>query len=237
METMEMLKTNKSPWMVAAGVAAVAATGALLWSRRMRVTLTDDNALSLQKTTELARVRPRSGLTGLVALILGGVVYSQWKNSRGDSAGGEVEDTIEVAVPLSTAYNQWTQFEEFPRFMETVEQVRQLDDQHLHWRANVAGKTKEWDAEITEQVPDQRIAWRSTSGVKNSGVVTFQKVGDNRTRVKLRMNYEPESAEEKVGSALGGVKLTTVANLRRFKELVESRGAETGAWRGSIAQH
>ena len=174
----------------------------------------------------------------VAALAAGGVLLSK-KLRKSAAAGGRssIEVSTEVDVPLSTAYNQWTQFEEFPRFMESVEQVRQVDDTHLHWRANVAGKTKEWDSEITEQIPDKRIAWRSTSGVQNSGVVTFHKVGDNRTRVMLQMNYQPESATEKIGDTLGGVKLTAKGNLKRFKQLVEQRGTETGAWRGTVAQH
>ncbi|MDQ6881779.1 MAG: SRPBCC family protein [Pseudomonadota bacterium] len=155
----------------------------------------------------------------------------------GDSGSSTVEQTIVVGVPVSTAYNQFTQFEEFPRFMETVEQVDQVDNTHLHWRAVVAGKTKEWDAEITEQVPDQRIAWRSTSGVKNSGVVSFDKVSENKTRVCLQMTYEPESADETIGAALGAVKMTARSNLKKFKKLVEASGVETGAWRGEVAQH
>jgi len=155
---------------------------------------------------------------------------------RGTGELSFVQDSIEIDVPISTVYNQWTQFEEFPRFMESVEEVRQLDDTHLHWRANVAGKTKEWDAELTEQIPDQRIAWNSTSGPRNNGVVTFDKIGENRTRVSLMMEYEPETTAEKVGDALGGVKLTAKGNLMRFKDLIEKRGVETGAWRGSIPQ-
>ena len=147
-----------------------------------------------------------------------------------------IQKSIDVGVPARTAYNQWTQFEEFPRFMASVEQVRQVDDTHLHWRAVVAGRTKEWDAEITEQIPDKRIAWRSINGVQNAGVVTFHKIGENRTRVMLQMDYEPESLVEKAGDAVGGVKLTTKGNLKRFKELVEQRGAESGAWRGEVPQ-
>jgi uncharacterized membrane protein len=121
--------------------------------------------------------------------------------------------------------------------MASVQEVRQIDDTHLHWRAVVAGKTKEWDAEITEQIPDQRIAWRSTSGVANSGAVTFHRIGDARTQVMLQMDYQPETAGEKIGAALGGVKLTTKGNLQRFKDLIERRGVETGEWRGTVARH
>src|SRR3954471_9435995 len=104
-----------------------------------------------------------------------------------------IEQSVEVEAPIEAVYNQWTQFEEFPRFMSSVQEVRQIDDTHLHWSATIAGKTKEWDAEITEQIPDQRIAWRSVGGVNNAGVVTFQPVSDSRTRVVLRMDYTPET--------------------------------------------
>jgi uncharacterized membrane protein len=145
-----------------------------------------------------------------------------------------VEKSIEVDAPRSTVYNQWTQFEDFPRFMEGVQEVRQLDDKRLHWRAEIGGKVKEWDAEIFEQIPDQRIAWRSTSGAMNSGMVNFEAMGANTTRISLKLNYQPETAGEKVGDALGAVSLKVGGDLKRFKEFIESRGTETGAWRGEI---
>jgi ribosome-associated toxin RatA of RatAB toxin-antitoxin module len=145
-----------------------------------------------------------------------------------------VEKSIEVNVPVRTAYDQWSQFEEFPRFMEGVEEVRQLDDKRLHWRAQIAGKQEEWDAEIIEQVPDQRIVWRSTSGAQNDGTVTFEPIDANRTRVMLRLDYHPQSFMEKAGDALGFVSTRVEGNLKRFKEFIESRGVETGAWRGEI---
>jgi uncharacterized membrane protein len=143
---------------------------------------------------------------------------------------------VDVAVPVSVAYNQWTQFEDFPHFMEGVKEVTQLDDKRLHWRAEIGGKDEEWDAEITEQVPDQRIAWRSTSGAKNAGVVTFHRLADNKSRVTLQMDYEPEGVTENVGAALGVVNRRVEGDLERFKEFIESRGRETGAWRGTIRQ-
>jgi uncharacterized membrane protein len=145
-----------------------------------------------------------------------------------------VEKSIEVNVPVRAAYNQWTQFEEFPRFMEGVEEVRQLDDKRLHWKAEIAGKTEEWDAEITEQIPDKRIAWTNTSGAKNAGVVTFHYVEPEKTRVNLVLDYEPAGAVENVGSALGLVDRRVKGDLDRFKEFIEARGHETGAWRGEI---
>jgi uncharacterized membrane protein len=145
-----------------------------------------------------------------------------------------VEKSIEVNVPVNTAYNQWTQFEDFPKFMEGVKEVRQLDDTHLHWCANVGGKEKEWDAEITEQIPDQRIAWRSITGAPNGGAVTFLRISDDTTRVMVQMDYEPEGIVENVGDAVGVFSRRVEGDLERFKEFLESRGMETGAWRGSV---
>ncbi len=145
----------------------------------------------------------------------------------------EVEETIEVDVPVSTAYNQWTQFEEFPSFMENVESVTQLDDTHLRWVGEWSGNRHEWEAEIYEQVPDERIAWRSTGGVQQSGIVAFEPLGD-RTKVTVDMEWEPESFKQKVGSAVGADERAVSADLDRFKEFVEARGVETGAWRGSV---
>lgn len=147
-----------------------------------------------------------------------------------------VEKSIEVNVPISTAYNQWTQFEDFPAFMEGIEEVRQVDDTHLHWRAEVAGKDKEWDAEITEQIPDQRIAWRSTTGALNAGVVTFHHISDEVTRIMLQMDYEPEGMTENVGNMLGVFTRRVEGDLERFKAFLESQGHETGAWRGKVEQ-
>ncbi len=147
-----------------------------------------------------------------------------------------VEKSIEVNVPVRTAYNQWTQFEEFPRFMDGVQEVRQLDDTHLHWKAEIFGKSKEWNAEITEQEPDQRIAWRSTSGARHAGVVTFHRIDDSTTRVTLQMDAEPEGPIEGAGDALGLLDRRVEGDLERFKEFVESRGVETGAWRGEVEQ-
>lgn len=147
-----------------------------------------------------------------------------------------IERSIDVNVPVRTAYNQWTQFEEFPKFMEGVEEVKQLDDKHMHWRAKIAGKEEEWDAVITEQEPDMRVAWTNTTGARNAGVVTFHHLDDNKTRVMLQLDYEPEGVIENVGSALGFVERRVEGDLKRFKEFIESRGDETGAWRGTIEQ-
>jgi len=145
-----------------------------------------------------------------------------------------IEKSIDVNVPVSVAYNQWTQFEDFPHFMEGIEQVQQLDKKRLHWRAEIGGKAKEWDAEIVEQTPDKRVAWRSLSGAPNDGIVTFQPIGNNSTRVRLALDYEPEGFLENVGDALGFVSGRVEGDLKRFKEFIESRGTETGAWRGQI---
>ena len=146
----------------------------------------------------------------------------------------KVEKSVDVDVPVRRVYDQWTQFEEFPRFMEGVEAVQQLDDQRLHWRASIGGKTQEWDAVITDQTPDTRVAWKSTSGAENAGAVTFQPLSNTQTRVHLTLTYEPEGVVEHVGDALGVVSGRVEGDLKRFKEYLESRGRETGAWRGEI---
>ena len=145
-----------------------------------------------------------------------------------------IEKSIDVNVPVQTAYNQWTQFEELPRFMEGVREVKQLDDRRLHWRAEIGGREKEWDALITEQLPDQRIAWRSTGGPPNAGVVTFDPLSEKTSRVMVQIDYEPEGVTENVGDTLGVVSQRVEGDLARFKEFIETRGRETGAWRGKI---
>jgi uncharacterized membrane protein len=147
-----------------------------------------------------------------------------------------IEQSIEVAVPVRTAYEQWTQFEEFPRFMEGVEDVRQIDDTHTRWRTKVAGREKQFDAEITEQTPDQRIAWTSESGPEHAGVVTFHRLDDRRTKIMLQLDAEPEGVVEKAGDALGLLERRVKGDLERFKEMIEARGTETGAWRGEVRQ-
>ena len=145
----------------------------------------------------------------------------------------KVEESIQVDVPVTTAYNQWTQFEDFPHFMEGVESVTQLDDKRLHWVAEIAGARREWDAEIVDQEPDQRIAWRSLDGTPNAGTVTFQPEG-NGTRVTLDLDVEPQGVVEKIGDKLGFVSKQAEGDLKRFKEFIESRPGETGAWRGEV---
>lgn len=145
-----------------------------------------------------------------------------------------IEKSIEVNVPVRTAYNQWTQFEEFPQFMEGVKEVTQLDEKRLHWKAEIAGQEKEWNAEITEQTPDQRIAWTSRNGAPNGGVVTFHRLSDDKSKVMLQLDYDPQGFVENLGDTLGVVSLRVQGDLERFKEFIEKRGRETGAWRGRV---
>jgi uncharacterized membrane protein len=145
-----------------------------------------------------------------------------------------IERSIELEVPVQTAYNQWTQFEEFPAFMEGVEEVRQMDERRLHWVAEFGGSRRESDAEITEQLPDERVAWRNTDGKDNAGVVTFHRLDDERSRVMVQMDWVPEGIKEKLGDALGISDRRVKGDLERFKDLIESRGRESGAWRGEV---
>jgi|SRR5690606_18338928 len=146
-----------------------------------------------------------------------------------------IEKTIEVDCPLSVVYNQWTQFEEFPRFMDGVKDVRQLDETHVRWHAELFGKDKEWEAEITEQVPDERISWKSISGdAPNAGTVRFEAIGPSRTRVRLAMAYEPQGVAENVGDALGLLGTRVQSSVDNFKRYIEEKGASDGGWRGTV---
>lgn len=145
-----------------------------------------------------------------------------------------IEESIEIACPVQVVYNQWTQFEEFPRFMEGVDQVIQLDDERLHWKATIAGQEREWDARIVEQQPDTRIAWRSEDGTANAGAVTFHKLSEGRSKVMLQLDFDPDGVVEAAGDALGFVRRRAAGDLERFKAFIEERGVETGAWRGEI---
>jgi len=144
------------------------------------------------------------------------------------------QKSIDVNCYVTAAYNQWTQFEDFPTFMDGVEEVRQLDDRNLHWKVKIAGVEREFDAEITEQLPDERIAWRSTDGTTQAGVVTFHKLDDNTTRVMLQLDMEPGDTLEKAGDKLGIVERRVNQDLANFKQLIEERGHPTGAWRGEV---
>ena len=185
----------------------------------------------------------------LIVLGLGGVAASaaappvrrsvSRRLSRLPFAGGStprtITESIEVAVPVTTAYNQWTQFEDFPLFMEGIDHVQQIDDTRLHWAATVAGRKAEWDAKILEQHPDRQISWVSEDGKKTRGTVTFEERGDSRTLITLSMSYQAEGVAEILGSAAGIDERRVRGDLERFKELIETRGSETGAWRGEVS--
>lgn len=156
------------------------------------------------------------------------------KESMKKEDSSNVLESIDVEVPCATAYNQWTQFEEFPSFMDGVQAVTQLDDRRLHWKAEIGGKTIEWDAEITEQHPDQRIAWKSLNGAQNAGVVTFHRISDTSCRIALQLDYEPEGIVENIGSFLGVVSHRAKGDLARFKDFIEARGVESGGWRTEV---
>jgi uncharacterized membrane protein len=149
----------------------------------------------------------------------------------------KILEAIDVDVPVGTAYDQWTQFETFPKFMEGVKSVRQLDDTTLEWVADVAGREKRWEAKITEQEPDKRIAWTATEGAHNAGVVTFHRIADGQSRVTLQLDVDPEGPVENIGDALGLVSRQVKGDMKRFKEFIEERGHETGAWRGKVEQN
>ncbi|HEY6068986.1 MAG TPA: SRPBCC family protein [Gaiellaceae bacterium] len=188
-------------------------------SHKLRNTLTVLGVGGIAVAAALPGSRRR--LTGLV--------------SKGGTTPRTIDEAIEVGVPVSTAYNQWTQFEDFPLFMEGVDDVRQISDTRLHWAATVAGRHHEWDAKILEQQPDRQISWISEDGKKTRGTVSFEPRGDSQTLIRLSMSYQAEGMAEAVGSAAGLDALRVRGDLERFKELVESRGAETGAWRGEVS--
>ena len=145
-----------------------------------------------------------------------------------------IKESTDVNVPVSTAYNQWTQFEQFPKFMDGVESVTQIHDTHMSWSANVGGARREWQAEIVEQVPDQKIAWWATSGNGPNGIVTFEPLGPESTLMTVEMSYEPDGLMKQLGAKAGVDSRQVAADLKRFKQLVETLGAETGAWRGEV---
>jgi len=147
-----------------------------------------------------------------------------------------IQKSVYVDLPLQAVYNQWTQFEEFPLFMEGVKHVQQLDDKRLHWDVEIAGKRKEWNARITEQIPDQRIAWETEAGENTTGVVSFQADGPNRTQVNLELFYDPKGFVESAGDSIGVVSRRVENDLEHFKEFIENRHHENGAWRGTIRE-
>jgi uncharacterized membrane protein len=146
-----------------------------------------------------------------------------------------VTKSVDVEAPLSTVYNQWSQFEDFPQFMGGVDQITAIDDTHTHWVTSIGGQRREFDTEITEQHPDERVAWKSTDGTTHAGVITFHRLGDTTTRVTAQIDWQPEGLVEKVGSALNFDDRQVSSDLDRFKEFIESRGTETGGWRGDVS--
>jgi uncharacterized membrane protein len=148
----------------------------------------------------------------------------------------QINETIDVNVPARVAYDQWNQFEEYPNFMDGIDAVYQIDDRRLEWHAAIAGMPKKWRARITEQVPDQRIAWTSIEGARNAGVVTFHRLDDENVRIALQMQVEPDGAVESIGDALGLVQRRAAGDLERFKAFIEERGTPTGGWRGTVEQ-
>ncbi len=147
----------------------------------------------------------------------------------------QIIETIDVDVPVRTAYNQWTQFESFPKFLDEVESITQTGETHTHWKVSVAGVTREFDAEITEQHPDERVAWTSTGGeTEHAGVVTFHKLTEGSSRVTVQIDWEPEGLVEKLGSLVGAGSHAVKKDLKNFKEFIETQGSETGAWRGDV---
>src|SRR4051794_40996007 len=146
-----------------------------------------------------------------------------------------IEESVEVDVPVNVAYNQWTQFEDFPQFMSGVERIEQRTPTLTHWVTNVDGAKREFDAEITEQIPDERVAWTTVAGeVRQAGVVTFHRLDDHHTKVMLQLEHDPQGIADTVGDKLGFVRHQAKGDLKRFKKYIESRGAESGAWRGQV---
>jgi uncharacterized membrane protein/CBS domain-containing protein len=189
----------------------------------------------LQEISKPRRRRPAARLmrTALVAASAAGASY--FLRKQYSAKPGTIRQSTVVNVPVRSVYDQWTQFEEFPTFMSGVDQVEQLDDRRLHWRGKVAGKVRDWDATITEQVPDERIAWKATSGKRNDGIVRFEPLGTDTTRVEVEMAFEPEGVAELVGSAIGLPERRVKGDLERFRELIEKRGGQpSGAWRGEV---
>ena len=147
---------------------------------------------------------------------------------------GTITESIDVGVDVTTAYDQWTQFESFPQFMEGVDEVRQIDDTHLHWVTSVGPVTREFDATVTEQHPDERVAWKSDNGPEHAGVVTFHRLDDQTSKVTVQMDIDPEGFVENVADKAGILDQRVKGDLKRFKDFIESRGTETGAWRGEV---
>jgi uncharacterized membrane protein len=226
-------------------VAAVARLGAdpKIKSELRKMIRSLENAwgrVEKKRSHKLRNTMLVAGIGGAAAAVasqrkrLTGIVGGGSSSLNGSTTPRTIDESIEVNVPVSTAYNQWTQFEDFPLFMEGVDHVQQLDDTRLHWAATVAGKKNEWDAKILEQHADKQISWISEDGKKTRGTVSFEPVGEKKTLVRLSMSYQADPLEA-VGSVAGLDSRRIKADLGRFKELIESRGAESGAWRGEVS--
>jgi uncharacterized membrane protein len=230
----------------AAGLGMTAAVTRLAYDQELRrdlQTMTRNLQAALGRAEQKRSHKLRNativfvGAGGALAGVYGWRKRSSGKadSSATSSAISTIDESIDVEVPVSTAYNQWTQFEEFPLFMEGVDHVEQRDDARLHWVATIGGRTAEWDAKILEQHPDQQISWVSEDGRKTRGTVSFEPAGQNRTLIRLSMSYKADGPIEQAGSAAGLDSKRVRADLERFKQLIESRGDESGAWRGEIS--
>jgi uncharacterized membrane protein len=226
-------------------VAAVARLGAdpKIKSELRKMIRSLENAwgrVEKKRSHKLRNTMLVAGIGGAAAAVasqrkrLTGIVGGGSSSLNGSTTPRTIDESIEVNVPVSTAYNQWTQFEDFPLFMEGVDHVQQLDDTRLHWAATVAGKKNEWDAKILEQHADKQISWISEDGKKTRGTVSFEKVGEDKTLVRLSMSYQADPLEA-IGSVAGLDARRVKGDLKRFKELIESRGTESGAWRGEVS--
>jgi uncharacterized membrane protein len=225
-----------------AGMVALGARVASDDKLRRELRQTADNLQNAWRRVEKKRSHRVRNV--LVALGLGAVAAKLFQSRDkvlqslpgvGGTAPRTIGDEIEVNVPVSTAYNQWTQFEDFPLFMQGVEDVKQLEDTRLHWVANIGGNRAEWDAKILEQHPDRQISWISEDGKKTRGTVSFEPRGEGKTLIRLSMSYQAEGPIEQLGSAAGVDQRRVRSDLERFKELIEARGAESGAWRGEVS--
>jgi len=222
-------------------VGFMAAATRLVNDKQLRKEL-DTMTKNLQQAwSRVERKQKRSHKLRNTMLVLGGgaaaagaALKLRGKQSANGTAISTIDESIEVEVPVSTSYNQWTQFEEFPLFMEGVDDVQQRDDTRLHWVATIGGHTAEWDAKILEQHPDKQISWISEDGKKTRGTVSFEPIGEGKTLIRLSMSYQAEGAIEQIGSAAGLDAARVRGDLKRFKDLIESRGTESGEWRGEI---
>jgi uncharacterized membrane protein len=222
-------------------VGFLAAATRLANDKQLRRELETMNKNLQQAWNRVERKQKRSHKLRNTMLVLGGGAAAAGAalklrgNHSGHASGiSTIDESIEVGVPVPTAYNQWTQFEEFPLFMEGVDDVRQRDDTRLHWVATIGGRTAEWDAKILEQHPDTQISWISEDGKKTRGTVSFEPIGESKTLIRLSMSYQAEGPIEQLGSAAGLDAQRVRGDLKRFKDLIESRGTESGEWRGEI---